>query len=860
MFVQLQRCNYWFIKTKHPNTCLNVGQQEMPGSNIIDIDEVLPKLTLQEKIRLISGHDMWHTSAVPRLGIPAARMCDGPNGVRGLKFSNSTPTACCPTGTLLGSSWNPKLLHEVGVMNGQQARAKGTQILMGPNLNTVRDPRNGRSYESASEDPVLSGWLFKEYCKGVQETGICICPKHLVCNDKEDYRMTLNVEVSERALREIYLMPFQIVQKECSPIMLMTGYSKVNGYFCSENKHILQDIAKTEWGFKGCFVSDWYGCVSTVNSIKNGLSLEMPGPSIWRGRFVEMSLFHNLLHEEVLDQRVKEVLRMVQATQKTGIPEGAKEGIKDDEETRKVLLQSAREGITLLKNENGILPLNKNKRTLLIGEACKIPTFCSGGCTYVVPYRAISPFTGVASKIGTDKTGYILGAPNRKVLPSFSTFAIDQTDKNPIKFCVYDDPRDVKGRKPVSTEWVPTVNATLGDYDGTKLRNINQLYANFCVDIKVPETTEYKFNLKVSGFAELYINNKLVAVNNKIHKVSSAFGEDAPEIYTVVPLSRKKTYKVEVEFASTLGKSSYITHYGYVLSGMARYLDVSKEISKAAEKAKEYEQVIVITGLNKDLESEGIDRKSMDLPLYQEELIEKMLEANANTVVVIESGTAVTLPFASKSRAIVHSGYLGDELGFALADVLFGDYCPDGKLPYTWPKKYEDHPSAPFDTVDLDFNIRYAEDIFEGYKYYDKKNIEPLYPFGYGLSYTTFELSNLIVELNDPLLRVSVDVKNTGIMRGKEVVQCYIAFKSDLIDRPEKELKGFTKIEVNQGSTGKSLIEIETKYATSFFNERLNCWTMEKGVYKVLVGTSSRDSSFLVGSFKIDKSRNWSGL
>lgn len=831
----------------------------MTVDKIIDIDDVLPKLTLQEKIKLVSGDDMWHTYPVPRLGIPAARMCDGPNGVRGIKFFNSVPTACCPTGTALGSSWNPQLLKEVGRMNGKQARAKGTQILMGPNLNTVRDPRNGRSYESASEDPVLSGWLLREYCQGVQEAKLGICPKHLVCNDKEDYRMTLNVKVSERALREIYLLPFQLVQKAAKPIMFMTAYSKVNGMFCSENKHLLQDIVRKEWKFDGCFVSDWFGCVSTVNSIKNGLSLEMPGPSIWRGKLVEMSLFHNLVHEEDLDARVKEVLKIVQLSQTTGIPEKAEEGIKDDDETRDILLQSAREGITLLKNENNILPLSKKKKCLLIGQACKIPTFCSGGCTYVVPYRAISPFDGVASKIGADNTEYILGAPNRKVLPSLSTYAASNID-NPITFTVYDDPREVKERKPVSIEHVSTVDANLGDYDGTKLRNINQMYANFSVTIKVPESTDYQFHLKVSGLAKLYIDDKLIAINNKIHKVSGAFGSDAPEIYPTAHLEKDRLYRVEIEFASTLGKSSYITHYGYVLSGMAKKLNVEEEIAKAASKAKEFDQVVVVTGLNKDFESEGIDRPNMDMPPYQQELISKVVEDQPNTVVVVESGTPVTLPTVNKTKCIIHAGYLGDELGYALADVLFGDYCPDGKLPFTWPKKYEDHPSAPYDTVDTDYNVRYAEDIYVGYRYYDKKGITPLFPFGYGLSYTTFNLSGLEVNIEGDQLIVRIKVTNQGRIKGKEVIQCYIGFNSDIIERPVKELKGFTKVEVTPNQTVVATIKMETKYATSFYNERMNSWTMEKGRYMVFVGTSSRDDHFIKGSFRLINTKNWNGL
>lgn len=824
----------------------------------IDIESVLDQLTLHEKINLVSGRDSWHTYAVHRLGIPSLRISDGPNGVRGTKFFNSVATACIPTGTSLGCCWNTDLMYDLGKMMGEQCRAKGAHVLMGPNINMVRNPLCGRSFETLGEDPILSGLLALAYCQGVHDTNIMICPKHMVCNDKEDYRMTMNVLISERALREIYLMPFMLVQKYANPEMYMTAYNRLNGSHCSENPHLMKDIVRKEWGFEGAFVSDWYGTVSCADSINAGLDLEMPGPSIWRGKLLEMSIFHDTVTQKSLDDAVRGVLYLVNKAAESGIPEDAYEGLEDDDATAKIVLQAARESIVLMKNSNDILPLKKNRKVLVIGEAAKKANFASGGCTNVKPYRQISLYDSLVERFGDSNVTWCLGASNRKLLPSFSLFAKSK-DPSPIQYCVYDDPRSVPDRKPITEEKVGEIDAMLGDFDPAKLRDIDQLYANFLVVITVPESGLYKVNLKVSGLARVYIDGKLKMVNDLEHKTSGAFGLDAPEILEEIHLEAGKDYLFEVDFESTIGKSSFITGYGCVTCGIEKAISPEESIKEAATLAKNFDQVIVITGLNKDYECEGFDRKNMDLPPYQDKLIESVLASNPDTVVVIESGTPVRLPWLDKCSTLLHSGYIGEQLGNALADVLYGDYNPSARLSYTWPKRYEDSSSATSFTVDKRYSLTYLDDIYMGYRHMDYCKIKPLFAFGHGLSYTSFKFSDLKLEVNDTTVSVCLNVTNTGTTNGSTIVQVYVGQNDCSVPCPIKSMKGFKNVYCRAGEVVSVKVDINKRISCSYFDTSLSQWTLEKGTYEVMVGSSS-DLIELTSSFDIEKTTHWLSL
>lgn len=824
----------------------------------IDVEAVIGQLTLQEKVNLVTGLDSWHTFPVHRLGIPSLRISDGPNGVRGTKFFNSVPTSCIPTGTAIASSWNVDLMYNVGKLMGEQARAKGAHALMGPNINMARSPLGGRSFESLGEDPFLSGLLALAYCQGVHDEKIMVCPKHLVCNDKEDYRMTMNVLITTRALREIYLMPFMLVQKYADPEMYMTAYNRINGLHGSENKEIMQNIVRDEWKFEGCFVSDWYGTVSCSDSVNAGLNLEMPGPSIWRGKLLEMSVFHDTVTKLSLNDAVRGVLYLINKAAESGIPENADEGMKDDLETTQCVLQAARESVVLMKNSNELLPLSRKKSVLVIGEAAVKPNYASGGCTNVTPYRQISLYDALVNNLGNSNVEWCVGASNRKLLPSFSVYAKDQLP-SPIKFCVYDDPRSVIDRKPITKDMVDEIDAILGDFDPAKLKDINQLYADFQITIRVPESGLYRINLKVSGLSKVYVDGIVRVVNDLEHKTSGAFGMDAPEVFEEIYFEAGKDYLVEVDFESTIGKSSFITGYGCISCGIERAVSPEVSIAEAASKAKEYEQVIVITGLNKDYECEGFDRKTMDLPPYQDKLIESVLESNPSAVIIIESGTPVTLPWVEKAEALLHSSYIGEELGNALFEVLFGDYNPSAKLPFTWPKRYDDCSSATSFEVDNRYSLTYLDDIFMGYRYMDARKIVPLFSFGHGLSYTEFKLDNLKIDVQDKKIVATVTVKNLGLLEGSTVIQVYVSLKSCSIPMPVKSLKGFAKVSCLPGESITATVILDKALACSYYNTSVLKWTIERGSYDILVGTSS-DKIDLVGTFEIEETTHWLSL
>lgn len=786
-------------------------------------------------------------------------MSDGPNGVRGTRFFNGVPTACIPCGTGLGSSWNADLMNTVGNMMGKQAKAKGVHVLLGPTINMQRYPLGGRSFESFSEDPHLSGKLAASYCNGVHSTNTLVCPKHLVCNDKEDMRMTLNAVVTQRALREIYLKPFMIVFNEARPEMFMTSYSKLNGKHCSENKEILDEICRSDWGFDGVFVSDWFGVVSCAESINSGLDLEMPGPSIWRGRLLEMSLFHNTVSEITLNNSVRNILKLVKKCERTGVEENAHEGELKNSETREVLKQAAREGIVLLKNEDNVLPFSKDKRVLLVGEAAVVASYSSGGCNSQVPYYTVSVCEAMGELIGQVQVDYVMGAPNSRSFPSFGRYSSHDNPKGLISFCVYNEPRSHVDRTPITEEYVSEVDAILGDYDASLLKDPNKLYAEFKCKVEVPKSGYYSFNLQVSGIARLYVDGRLEVVNDLKHNTSGAFGMDAPEIFHDVYLSAENEHVIEVDFESTLGESSFITGYGTVKCGMREAYDIDGCILEAAKLAKGYDQVVIVTGLNKDYEFEGLDRTTMDLPPFQDKLIEAVVDANPQTVVVIESGTAVTMPWVDKVSTLVHSSYNGNEVGRGLAEVLLGDYNPSGKLPATFPTRLEDSPAHLNWNVDGG-RVLYGEDIYVGYRFFDKTGTEPLFPFGFGLSYTTFEFSGLEIKSSTPGFHdVSIQVKNTGDKAGAEVVQVYVSFSSDTVSRVPKELKAFEKIFLEPSEKKALNIPLEEKYAASFFDEQTQKWVCEAGTYHLLVANSSK-GPFLNASFQIKSTYYWSGV
>ncbi|KAJ5603836.1 Glycoside hydrolase family 3, partial [Penicillium hordei] len=827
----------------------------------LHIERLLTELSIDEKIALVSGTDFWHTASIPRLQIPSIRLSDGPNGVRGTKLFNGVPAACFPCGTAIGATWDVKLAREAGELQGKEAIVKGVAVILGPTVNMQRSPLGGRGFESFSEDPILSGKLGAEIVNGIQSTGVSAAIKHFVCNDQEDQRQLVDSIVTERALREIYLLPFQIVQRDAIPKCYMTAYNRLNGVHCSENPALIQGILREEWGFDGLVLSDWFGTYSTTEALKAGLDLEMPGPSLVRGRLITRALSCGKLLPHELDCRVREVLKLVDHGMALNVPENAPERTLDTPETANLLRKIASSSIVLMKNDNNILPFTTGKTTAVIGPNAAFAAYCGGGSAALCPYRAVSPLEGIRSQ--SKSVQYTLGSPGWKRLPLLSGLCQSANGSMGLDMMVYLEDPSIKNRSPVDHIHVSNSEVFLMDYKNPKIKGY-LYYADF-VGTLIPEASgQYEFSITVAGTAKLYVDGQCVVDNaTKQTRGDSFFGTGTIEEIGSIWLEAGKSYNIHGE----MGTDPTVTFQrpgasgfgaGGVRFGAARKFSLEEEIEKAVKLAKSVDQVVLCVGLNGDWESEGYDRQNMDLPPGTEELIDAVLQVNPTTAIVVQSGTPVTMPWIDKAQALLQAWYGGNETGHAIADVLFGAVNPSGKLPLTFPVRNEDNP-AYFNFRSEANRVIYGEDVYVGYRWYENSKKQVLFPFGHGLSYTTFKLSSLSIDFERDEVLVSVNVENTGSYDGAYVVQVYVSPPQSQVNRPRKELKGFSKIFLRQKEQEKALIRMNRKHATSYWDETRHSWIEEGGKYTVYTGDST-SSTPLKKTFHVPSTSWWSGL
>ncbi|KAL4790899.1 beta-glucosidase J [Aspergillus venezuelensis] len=721
----------------------------------IDVETTLKKLSLDEKVALLSGTDFWHTASVPDHGIPSIHISDGPNGIRGTKVFNDVPAACFPCGTALAATFNQELLHEAGQLMGQEANAK-------------------KWFESLGENPVLSGLSAAAIIRGIQSTGVQATVKHFICNEQEHKRNGVQSIVTERALREIYALPFQIAASGCR---------------------------------EGLVMSDWCGLYSTVEAIKAGLDSEMPGPSLCRGSLLKFAAETGKLWPHILDE----------CTAIPGLVEGGPEENNDTLETGTLLRRIANESIVLLKNDRGLLPLSKDRETLVIGPNAKVTTYCGGGSAALEPYYAVSPYDGIKEKLA-HPPAYTVGAYTHKLFPLLGA----QMQTRPVNgkpgmiWKVYNEPPGTGSRKAIEELWLTNTNIDLNDYKHPASQAL--WYADLEGTLIVDEDGKYEFGLAVCGTAKLYIDEELVVDNSTEQKLGDTFyGLGTMEERGQVALFSGKAYHIKVDFSSapsyTLKVDNAMLGGGGLRVGCCKVIDAQQEIQKAVELAGIYDQVIICGGLNGDWEQESSDRTNMKLPGVLDQLISKVTIANPRTVVVMQTGTPVEMPWLDTMSALVQAWYGGNETGNCIADVLSGDYNRSGKLPVTFPNRLQDVP------LFLNFRTEagrklYGEDVYVGYRYYELEDLEVNFPFGHGLSYTSFSFSDLNLE-------------NTGLVKGAEVTQL-----------PVKESKGFAKVELDPGECKEVTISVAEKYAASYFDEERDQWCVETGHYRVFISDS----------------------
>ncbi|KAK0635902.1 glycosyl hydrolase family 3 N terminal domain-containing protein [Bombardia bombarda] len=854
----------------------------------IDVEQVLNKLTVSDKVDLLSGIDNWHTKPLPAHGVPSLRLSDGPNGVRGTRFFNGVKAACFPCGTALGATFNLPLLNEAGRKMGDEAKAKGAHVILGPTINMQRSPLGGRGFESLGEDPVLAGLGAAALVNGIQDTGVQATIKHFVCNDQEHNRNAMQSIVTQRALREIYALPFQIAVRDAAPAAFMTAYNGVNGTYCSENSDLLDKILRKEWGWDGLVMSDWFGTYSTTDATNAGLDLEMPGPPKFRGELLRFNVATDKVPRHVLDDRARNMLNLVKKCAASGVPENAPETTDENTpETAALLRKIGVESLVLLKNKGGILPLRKDKKTVIIGPNAKTATYHGGGSASLAAYYAVTPFDGISAKL-TTPPAYTVGSHSHKMLPllgdQLTTATDDDTDTEipGMTMRVYNDSPDVMtlaARECIDAIPLTKTELLLIDYNNPKLTS-PLWYATLTGTLTAPATGTYQLSLVVCGTARLYVDDELVVDNATVQRQGDAFfGSSTLEEIGSIPVVAGQRYAIRVEFASAVtsklvGNNVLFGGGTLRVGGVLQIDDPAAEIAHAAALARDADQVVICAGLNADWETEGYDRSGMDLPGHMDALIAAVAEASKGEVVVVmQSGTPVHMPWVDGVAGIVQAWYGGNETGNVIADVLFGDANPSGKLSLSWPRRVEDNPAFLNYRAEAARTL-YGEDVYVGYRYYEFCRREVLWPFGHGLSYTTFGLGGLVVKTeggegdDDELkkeLVVEVTVTNTGDVKGKEVVQVYVSPPKAVggkVNRPLKELKGFAKTrELAPGESETVSVRVEVKYAGGYWDEVRDEWCVEEGRYGVVVGTSSKEGDGVVrGEFEVKETFWWKGL
>ena len=723
-----------------------VSPQDKLTANDKKINELIAQMTLEEKVNMLHSKTNMSSAGVERLGIADMNYADGPFGIREEGVPNGFQSAgwtldsatYFPTGSALAATWSEELAYKYGTGMGKEARLRGKDVILGPAVNIQRLPVGGRTYEYLSEDPILSAALSLEYTKGVQDQGTAVCIKHFAVNNQETNRGSVNAILSERTLREIYLKPFERAIIEGGAMSVMPAYNKVNGDYCSENEHLLNEILRGEWGFKGFTVSDWGGTHSTMGAMLHGLNVQMTG-SNYLGQPVIDSIKAGKLTEDLVDEKVRQILRVRYAIEP--VPADVANTVMTSQpESQEIARQVAEKSIVLLKNEGKLLPISKDVKTIaVIGQNAVLKTQSGGMGAGVKALYEITPLAGIekrAAQLGIE----VDYAPGYKNFP---------------------------GRR-----WGPAP-----------------------------------------------------AVQNPLE--ASAIDEPADPFL----------------------------------------------MAEACEAAANADLVIFFGGTNKSIETEGSDRKNIDLPCGQNELVKALKQVNPNLVTVLISGGPTDLrELEPVSPAIVQGWWNGTEGGTALAEVLFGDIAPSGKLPFTFPAKLEDSPAyamgnfpdknAGGDLFSLMYRpdvmkmtreerqklidsmpkpeSHYTEEFLVGYRWFDTKSIEPMYAFGHGLSYVTFGYGEMTAKAGKDAVKVSFTLTNEGEMPADEVVQLYVHRVDSQVEWPTKELKAFQRVSLNAGETKTVTLEIPVK-DLRYWNEATNAWDLEHGKLQLMLGSASDD-------------------
>ncbi len=773
---------------------------------------------------MVHGLDAWVITGCERLGIPDWCVSDGPVGARGRTVG---PGLVVPGPSALAATWNPDLVEQVGRALGNECKDRKVDVLLAPTVNLHRSPRGGRHFESYSEDPELSSRIAVAYIRGVQSQRVGACVKHFVANDQEHERFTIDVEVDERALREIYMPPFEAAVTEAGVWSVMGAYNFVNGEHACAHPELLEGVLKSEWGFEGFVVSDWGAIKETVAPARHGLDLEMPGPGLFwgKGKLVE-AVRSGAVDEAHVDDKVRRIIRFLDWAGRLDTPTDHEEASVERDEHRALARRSATESMVLVANKRAVLPLSDSGTVALIGPGVADTAMLGGGSASLSPHRTTTVLEEMTKRLGDRLVGSASGIDMARSAPSVPAEWIGDAG---VRIELYDGP-EIAG-EPFDVQHKPaTFNVWFGEnwpegHDSMSVR----------MTFDMTPTTSGRHRLCAVGFAhaQLFVEDELVADNHH-NGFAAGFGREGGEGY--VELVAGQSCRVRLDhLPRDGGQWVCMVDVGAELA----VDDREEKLIEAETLAAQAETAIVVVGSTAEWESEGADRDSISLPNDQDELVERVISANPNTAVVLNCGAPMTLPWVDRAGAALIVWYPGQEAGPAIADVLLGDADPGGRMPTSWAVHERDTPAF------LNYPgeagvVRYGEGVFVGYRFYDARGVAPMIPFGHGGSYTTFEWGSTVVNGTGTNRTVEVPITNTGGRTGSEVVQIYVGAVDPVVPRPPKELAGFAKVSVEPGATANASVALRPR-AFCRWDPGVHDWVVDPGDYEIAVAASATD-------------------
>ncbi|RSL83409.1 hypothetical protein CEP51_004524 [Fusarium floridanum] len=823
-----------------------------------DVKALLSKLTLEEKISLLAGSNFWETVAIPEKGIPALKTSDGPNGARGGKFQGSVTAACFPAACNVASTFDVDIARRLGVALGEETLTKGARCLLGPTVCAHRHPLGGRNFESYSEDPFLTGKLASQNIQGIQSTGVSATIKHFVANEQETQRLSVDTIVSDRALREIYMKPFEIAIKEAKPHAVMTSYNKINGCHADSHLFLLQTVLRGEWGWDGLVMSDWGGVNSTAESLVAGVDLEMPGPTRWRKvESVLEAIKAGKVSEQVIDDRALHILEFLKLHGCFENPEIPEEQAINRPDHQTLIREAGAKGMVLLKNDGGLLPLTKDKvkgkKIAVLGLAKECLAHGGGSASVSMHYK-VTPWEALqnAFKDQDVELTFAQGAHTMRQLPLITQHVKDVEGNPGFTWRLFDvgksEPYKVIHGHP---------NSEVSIHDIMHIVNTSvELEGTFTA----PETATYYFTLTGLGPSKVTINGSLLYEQKEMSPDPMGFllgGVSAPLVkfnleagkeYNIL-ISSSPPEHVEGEDLGIL-ESKVGVRLDYISA-----TEYDKDLlTEATDLAKAADYAIVFTGHTPSWETEGQDQVGFHLPKAgsQDRLVSGVAAANSNTIVVNSTGVAVGMPWLDQVKGLVQAWFPGQEAGNSIVDVLTGVQNPEGHLTCTFPKRLEDCPAYgnfPGEYQGRQLTVNYAEGVFIGYRHFDTLPADKVnFPFGFGLSYTTFGYSDLVVSpTSEDSWTVSIKVSNTGNLEGATAVQVYVGNSIRQPETPIKALAGFKKQTLAGGAS--VVVEVPIKARDfAYWNEKQQEWVVDAGEYVFSVGRNAAD---LVESKKV---------